>query len=280
MKHLKYFFLWFNLILASCIPQEDGPQQQINLEFKSISNVAYGEHERQVYDIYLPANRNENTPTILLLHGGGWMEGNKSDMNPFKDFLRDQLPGYAVVNMNYRLADQNHSPYPMQLEDITSVISHLESNRDDYQIGEKVGFVGASAGGHLALLWSYTRDVKEQVQMVCSIVGPTNLLDEAYLNTQNSELKEMLDVFGADEEMLRAASPLFQLQDKAPPTILFYGGKDPLIPNSQGISLKERLQELQVTHEFHFYPNEGHGWIGLNLLDSSLKLKAFIEKNF
>ncbi|WP_439481214.1 alpha/beta hydrolase fold domain-containing protein [Cyclobacterium plantarum] len=280
MKHLKYFFLWFNLILVACIPQEDGPQQQIDLEFKAISNVAYGEHERQVYDIYLPANRNENTSTILLLHGGGWMEGNKSDMNPFKDFLRDQLPGYAVVNMNYRLADQNHSPYPMQLEDITSLISHLESNRDDYQIGEKLGFVGASAGGHLALLWSYTRDVNEQVQMVCSIVGPTNLLDEAYLNTQNSELKGMLDLFGADEEMLRAASPLFQLQDKAPPTILFYGGKDPLIPNSQGISLKERLEELQVIHEFHFYPNEGHGWIGLNLLDSSLKLKAFIEKNF
>ncbi|NHE59609.1 alpha/beta hydrolase [Cyclobacterium plantarum] len=280
MKHLKYFFLWFNLILVACIPQEDGPQQQIDFEFKAISNVAYGEHERQVYDIYLPANRNENTSTILLLHGGGWMEGNKSDMNPFKDFLRDQLPGYAVVNMNYRLADQNHSPYPMQLEDITSLISHLESNRDDYQIGEKLGFVGASAGGHLALLWSYTRDVNEQVQMVCSIVGPTNLLDEAYLNTQNSELKGMLDLFGADEEMLRAASPLFQLQDKAPPTILFYGGKDPLIPNSQGISLKERLEELQVIHEFHFYPNEGHGWIGLNLLDSSLKLKAFIEKNF
>lgn len=280
MKHLKYFFLWFILILVSCIPQENGPQQQIDLGFKAISNVAYGDHDRQEYDIYLPANRNENTSTILLIHGGGWMEGDKSDMNPFRDFLRDQLPGYAVVNMNYRLADQFHSPYPMQLEDITSVISHLESNRNDYQIGEKVGFVGASAGGHLALLWSYTQDVKEQVKMVCSIVGPTNLLDEAYLNTQNPELKEMLDLFGDDEELLRAASPLFQLHDKAPPTILFYGGKDPLIPNSQGISLKERLEELQVIHEFHFYPNEGHGWIGLNLLDASLKLKIFIEKNF
>ncbi|SHN09988.1 Acetyl esterase/lipase [Cyclobacterium lianum] len=279
MKQLSHFFIWCNLSLISCVPQEE-PPQQTGPEFKAISNVSYGDQERQVYDLYLPANRNENTATLILLHGGGWMEGNKSEMNSFRDFLREQLPQFAVVNMNYRLADHDQSPYPMQMEDISALVGHLQSSREEYQIGERLGFVGVSAGGHLALLWSYTRDEADQVQMVCSIVGPTNLLDEAYMNTQNADLREMLDLFGSDEATLRSASPLFQLQDDAPSTILFYGGQDPLIPNSQGISLKQRLEELQVSHEFHFYPNEGHGWIGLNLLDASLKLKAFIEKSF
>ena len=63
----------------------------------------------------------------------------------------------------------------------------------------------------------------------------------------------------------------------SPPTILFYGGQDPLIPTTQGTAMRDKLEELNITHEFTLYPNEGHGWVGLNLFDTSLKLKDFIE---
>jgi len=200
-------------------------------------------------------------------------------MAGFKDFLRDQLPHIAIVNMNYRLADENNSPFPMQIDDITAVIEALALNRDEYQIGKELGFVGASAGGHLSLLWSYSYDLDQQVKMVCSIVGPTNLADEVYLNSTNQELRDLIFQFGTDIDLLKNVSPLYNVKTSSPPTILFYGAQDPLIPVSQGIDLNDKLSELNVTHEFTLYPNGGHGWIGLDLLDTSIKLKTFIENH-
>lgn len=60
--------------------------------------------------------------------------------------------------------------------------------------------------------------------MVCSVVGPTNLLDDAYQNSDNEVLQDLIQQFGADKAILEEASPLFQVTDVSPPTILFYGG--------------------------------------------------------
>ncbi len=134
----------------------------------------------------------------------------------------------------------------------------------------------------MALLWSYAFDTGNDIDMVCSIVGPTNFTDPAYLNNTNPELQALLDLYGVDASTayLEEVSPYHQVTASAPPTILFYGGLDPLVPTTQGTDLRDKLQTLGVTHEFTLYPNAGHGWIGLDLLDTSLKLKAFIETHF
>ncbi|MFK7811349.1 MAG: alpha/beta hydrolase, partial [Maribacter sp.] len=191
--------------------------------------------------------------------------------------LRGELPEMAVVNMNYRLADENNAPFPMQTDDITKVVNDLKAKQSEYQIGEDIGFFGISAGGHLSLLWSYTFDTANQVKMVCSFTGPTDLSAPAYLNSENEVLRDLVLQFGADIEVLKNVSPLFKVQATSPPTQLFYGGADPLIPTSQGVELAARLTELNVVHEFTLYPNEGHGWVGANLFDTSTKLKAFVE---
>ena len=245
----------------------------------SFTNLSYGENENQTYDIYLPKDRTLNTKILLLIHGGGWTAGDKSEMNGFKDFLIQGFPNVAVVNMNYRLANPNNSPYPMQTNDITTLINEIRAKNEQYQIGTELGIMGISAGGHLGLLWSYSKDTENQVKFVCSVVGPTNLLDEAYQNTQDPNLKGLINLFGTDQNTLEKASPLYQVKSDSPPTLLFYGGQDPLIPNSQGVNLDSRLTELNVQHEFTLYENEGHGWIGENLFDTSIKLKAFIEKH-
>ncbi|MDX1362618.1 alpha/beta hydrolase [Arenibacter latericius] len=250
-----------------------------SLEAKTMLNLEYGTSSHQKYDIYLPKNRTMDTKVLILIHGGGWNAGDKSEMDPFKDFIREQLPEIAVVNMNYRLADINNPPYPMQINDIDMIVNQLRDKVKEFQISTDIGFIGASAGAHLSLLWSYAHDTKKQVKMVCSIVGPTNFLDQAYTESTNSELRELLDQFGTNSELLKAASPLHQLTSNSPPTILFYGAKDPLIPISQGIDLKDKLMELNVKHQFTLYPEGGHGWIGIDLLDTSLKLKAFIQEN-
>ena len=186
------------------------------------------------------------------------------------------MPDIAVVNMNYRLADNANNPYPMQVNDITTLIELLEEKQNEYQISNSIGIIGVSAGGHLGLLWSYSFDTNKQVKMVCSIVGPTNLNDLSYQNNPDPVIQELIGLFGEDVNFLEEVSPLSQVKTTSPPTILFYGGQDPLVPTSQGIDLDAKLTELNVIHEFTLYQSEGHGWLGLNLFDTSVKLKEFI----
>ena len=282
---LKSFFcLIFSLIVLNCLNETvtDEVTNVLNAsKYYQELDVTYGNNINQKFDLYLPENRNSNTKVLILIHGGGWSSGDKTDMNPIKDLIRQDLPNLAIININYRLADTNNNPYPMQIEDITSIINYLKENKTKYSISENIGFIGVSAGAHLSLLWSYAFDTNKKVNMVCSIVGPTNLTDPAYLNNTNPELQELLNLYGenATTAFLEKASPYHQATASAPATILFYGGQDPLIPTTQGTNMRDKLLDLGVTHEFTLYPNAGHGWIGLELLDTWLKLKVFINNH-
>lgn len=253
--------------------------EYLDLEASTTLGVPYGDHESQSYDIYLPAHRDEETKTLILIHGGGWTSGDKKDMNGFVELIKNDLPNMAIVNMNYRLANEVAEAFPMQINDVSGVVNHLKSKLESYHISDDFGFIGVSAGAHLALLWSYNYDATNTSKMVGSIVGPTNFTDPAYLESENFENLEMLqDLYGIEvsTELLEQLSPYHQVTAEAPPTILFYGGKDPLIPISQGSMLQSKLQDLGVMHEYTLYPDAGHGWAGLELLDTWSKLKRFI----
>lgn len=280
LKFSKVFFIGFFIFLGilSCSDDDINTESQTIIdpsESYELLNVSYGNDSDQVYDIYLPPNRDLNTKVIILVHGGGWTSGDKADMDDIKDRILIDLPDYAVVNINYRLASQGISPFPMQLNDITTVISELKTKQTDYTISQDYGFLGISAGAHLSMLWSYRYDTNNDVNMVGSIVGPTNFTDAAYANIVNPAFL----FFGVTPsvEFAELYSPFHQVEATSPPTILFYGGMDNLIPNSQGMDMDTKLTQLNVPHEFTFYPDEGHGWVGENLLDTWTKLKAFVE---
>jgi acetyl esterase/lipase len=286
MRVIKnYLFLLILIISFVSCSTDDNDNPIIGLdssEYYQELNVSYGDDNNQSFDIYLPANRTLETEVMILVHGGGWSAGDKNDMNNLRDFIRNEFPNMGIVNMNYRLADENNQPYPMQLNDITSVINYLKSKQSYYTIDDDFAFIGVSAGAHLSLLWSYAFDTENNIDMVCSIVGPTNFTDPAYLNNTNPELQAMLDLYGIDAttEYLEEVSPYHRVTETAPSTILFYGGQDPLVPTTQGTAMRDKLEVLGVPHQFTLYPNAGHGWVGLDLLDTSIKLKAFIETHF
>tara|TARA_R110002049_G_scaffold173520_2_gene340468 strand:+ start:6538 stop:7398 length:861 start_codon:yes stop_codon:yes gene_type:complete len=283
MRPLKFIFLilvaFMHLNCSNETVNEDATGNLDSSKYYEELNISYGTDINQKFDLYLPANRSATTKIMILVHGGGWSAGDKSEMNAIKDLLRLDFPNVAIANINYKLADENNKPYPMQIEDITLVVNYLKENKAAYTISEDLGFVGTSAGAHLSLLWSYAFDINSKVNMVCSIVGPTNLTDPAYLNNTNPDLQELLNLYGenANVAFLEEASPYYQVTATAPPTILFYGGQDPLIPTTQGTDLRDKLQNLGVTYEFTLYPNAGHGWVGLELLDTWTKLKVFIN---
>lgn len=284
MKALKYLFVClFVATYLSCSnsdPSTDNTPTGLNpLEYYEELNISYGADSYQKFDLYLPANRTSDTKVLILIHGGGWTSGDKADMNGFKEIIRQDLPNMAIVNMNYRLADDNNQPFPMQINDITSVVNYLKDIDENYVFSDDYGFIGVSAGAHLSLLWSYAFDTNNNSKMVCSIVGPTNFTDPAYLNNTDPNIQAIIDLYGinATTEFLEEVSPYHRVTASAPPTILFYGGQDPLVPTTQGTDMRDKLNELDITNEFTLYPNTGHGWVGVELLDTWMKLKVFIQ---
>lgn len=283
MKALKSFFLcWFVVSAVSCSKNDDKDTTEPTLDasiYYEELNISYGADSDQKFDLYLPANRSNDTKVLILIHGGGWTGGDKAEMNGFRDIIRQDLRNTAIVNLNYRLADENNQPYPMQIDDITSVVNYLKSIDHDYVFSDDYGFVGVSAGAHLSLLWSYAFDTYSNAKMVCSIVGPTNFTDPAYLNNPDPTIQAFMDLYGANTstDFLEEVSPYHRATASAPPTILFYGGQDPLVPTTQGTDMRDKLTQLGVINEFTLYPNSGHGWVGLELLDTWSKLKLFTQ---
>ena len=240
-------------------------------------NVSYGADDHQVFDIYLPENRTTSTKMVILIHGGSWVLGDKSDMDLIKTLLLASHPDVGIINMNYTLADAENPPIPMQTDDISAVVEYISSEKSTLIMSDNIGFIGLSAGAHLSLLWSYAYDTNNQVDMVCSIVGPVNFTDTAY--NGHPAYQPLYQLFGSPSiEFLESVSPYHRATATSPPTLLFYGGMDPLVPTSQGEDMDEKLTTLGVTHEFHFYPEEGHGWEGANLLDTSSKISTYIER--
>ena len=283
-------FLIYTLIIlfiSSCSDDDNDSNDDLPLVASEILNVSYGNDTDQKYDIYLPEGRtDELTKVFVLVHGGSWISGDKADMTFLVDGLKTQFSDYAIVNINYRLASIGNSPFPMQIDDIENIVSDLKSKSEEYQISDQYGFIGVSAGAHLSMLYSYKYDETSDVEMVCSIVGPTNLTDDAYINDPDySSIPLSFEAITSvsylgNPTYYENVSPYHLVTASAAPTILFYGDTDPLIPTSQGVDMHAKLDMLGVTNEFTLYAGEGHGWTGTNLIDTNQKLSAFITTHF
>jgi acetyl esterase/lipase len=282
MKTLKNlcYLAFIGVLFLSCSNEDSEISSEPEIiEAYEALDVSYGSDSNQVFDIYLPEGRTENTKVLFLVHGGSWVGGDKEDMNDVRDYVLQNHPSIGIVNMNYTLAGANSPPVPMQTNDISAVVNYITSNKTSLIISDDIGFIGVSAGAHLSLLWSYANDTNNQVDMVCSIVGPTNFTDPAYYNSANPVFQSMYILFGNPSiPFLESASPYHTATATSPPTLLFYGGQDPLVPNSQGIDLDSQLTNLGVPHEFSFYEEEGHGWFGQNLLDTFNKISNYINQ--
>src|SRR5688572_33493910 len=92
---------------------------------------AYGDDRWQKMDIYLPASRNDSTVVMIIVHGGAWVRGDKSEFNPYVAALQRLLPNYAFVNINYRLFRNGKNAFPAQEEDMKAAVLYLESRLEE-----------------------------------------------------------------------------------------------------------------------------------------------------
>ncbi|MBX2921414.1 MAG: alpha/beta hydrolase [Chitinophagaceae bacterium] len=277
-------FITLLMFIAAGCKKENGNDINPDMPLAEISiiDTAYGTDQQQKMDIYLPAGRNDRTKTIVLIHGGGWTGGSKADLTVAIPEIKKYFPGYAIANINYRLASNGTTHlFPAQENDVKAAINFLAENSDEFHIAKDMVLTGFSAGAHLALLHGYKNDPEKYIKAIVDFFGPTDLT--VFGNLSAVQQLILLSVTGksyeADPEIYAQSSPVKFITAQSPPTIVLQGGADPLVPPSQADLLIEKLQENNVIHQLVFYPGEAHGWTGDNLLDSFAKIKAFLEAN-
>ena len=246
-----------------CISETDG--------YYLHTNVNYGKNERHYLDIAIPKADTVPEGMMLYIHGGGWVGGYKE---VYSDYLiKDAERGYVAATINYRYANGKSVACEDILDDIELALNCIKNTCKEYGIDvNKVMLSGGSAGGHLSLMFAYTRADTSAVKpvAVASYAGPTNLKDENFYTTKHVEdVKKMISkISGTDllnngvnecAEKLDLASPLFYVSEGAVPTLIFHGLKDDVVPYSNAIALYEALGLSGVRAEMVTFENSGHG---------------------
>ena len=254
------------------------------LPAETLTDVAYGEDPRQRMDIYLPEGRDTATTKLMILvHGGGWIRGDKSEFTPYITALQQRLGNdYAFANINYRLFDNGANKFPAQEDDLRAAVNFLMSKRGQYGFSKYVVLVGASAGAHLVLLQGYKNTSDIIPRAIISFFGPSDL-EHLYKNPSYPAVPFLLTSMlgGTPEskpEVYRASSPVHFVTSKSPPTLLLHGGEDNLVPVAQSKLLNNKLKQAGVKHDLIIYPNARHGWRGRNLEDSFDKIRKFLRE--
>lgn len=251
-------------------------------------NVSYGADAAQKMDVYLPANRSTaTTKVIILIHGGAWTSGDKTDFASFVDTLKKRLPQYAIFNINYRLSSPPNNLFPTQEMDVKAATEYIYSKAGEYLISNKYVLMGASAGAHLAMLQAYKYNSPVKAKAVVSFFGPSDLTDMYNNPVGGNPLFSLAlaNTIGAtplqDPAIYNNSSPVnFINSSSAMPTILLHGGVDPLVNASQSVAVQNNLITAGINNQYVFYPSGGHGdWDAATYTDAFNKIQLFLEAN-
>jgi acetyl esterase/lipase len=207
-------------------------------------------------DLYMPAD--VRRPLLLVhLHGGAWSAGDKTQMPSF--FIEH---GFAVASLDFRSSKE--ARFPANVHDIKAAIRFLRARAGDYGYrGERIGVFGSSSGGHLAALIAVTSGHPElegtigehlsassSVQAAISYVGASDLTTILAQSTpEGLKLREpaLLLLLGNYPEevpaLARLASPVFHVDAKDPPMLVFHGDQDTRIPVNQALELDWAYRE-------------------------------------
>ena len=145
------------LILATGLIRHDRALAQLTTPPPTYRDIRYGPHERNVLDFW-QAKSAQATPLLVSIHGGGFLEGNKS-VPP--QLLRECLAaGISVAAINYRYSSQAIAPAPFQ--DGARAVQFLRSRAKDWRIDPKrIAATGSSAGAGISLWLGFHDDMAD-----------------------------------------------------------------------------------------------------------------------
>jgi len=184
-------------------------------------DLSYGSDPAQKLDVYLPRDAKQ-APILVMVHGGAWMVGDKSNTGVVANKVLHWLPrGYIVVSVNYRMS---RPPSPLnQAMDVGRALAFVQAHAAEWS-GDpsRVVLMGHSSGAHLVALLTVAPDMVGRAG-----AGPwvgTVSLDSAAVDVvelmQGRHPRLYDKVFGADPAHWAEVSPLHRLAARPAPMIL------------------------------------------------------------
>lgn len=242
-------------------------------QVKKETGIAYKDvnGRRLLLDIFYPKNIRQKKPAVLLIFGGGWRSGDKTQNHAMATELAKQ--GYVAVSAEYRLSPE--AVYPAAVADLRDAVRWMRSHAKQYGLDTgRIAAMGCSAGGQLAALLGTTNQLvklggqtidtaRSSVQAVVDIDGIL-----AFHHPESAEgavAAQWLD--GTYEQQPRnweEASPLNKVNTSSVPVLFinssnprFHAGRDDMIRKLDSLGIYSEVHTIDDTpHPFWFF----HPW--------------------
>jgi acetyl esterase/lipase len=251
------------------------------------ADVHYGPHERQVLDFY-QAKCSQPMPVIIYIHGGGFVGGDKSSVNPA--MLQDALDaGISFAAIHYRFVDGDKTIFPVPQHDGARAVQFIRSQATEWNVDPaRIACFGGSAGAGISMWIGFHDDlaqpdspdpVARQATRIRAIgtMGGQGTYDpvkiQQLIGGRAHEHPSLLKVYGLKslDEALNPTPTIQKLYDEAaaithltkddPPLYMMYNEPDVIPPADArpgqfihhpnfGKQLKEKMDELGIENVF------------------------------
>lgn len=237
----------------------------------SIENQRYRPNDSDAYlDTFYPESAKGALPTVVWVHGGAWVSGNKDDTDNYLKILAGK--GFTTISVNYSIAPEHQ--YPTPLYQLNDALAYIEDNAKQLHIDPNHIFLaGDSAGsqivaqmGTMITSSSYAKLVGIQPELEASKLkgmvlncGAYDLALPDYNGPFGDFLHTVLWAYSGkkdflDDPALKPASVVNYVTSDFPPTFITAGNVDPL--EEQSTEFAKKLKDLQVPTSTLFYPED------------------------
>ena len=261
---MKSFFLF--LALAGMVLA--APKPDIEKTYKKV-----GGHELKLH-IFNPEGHKaeDQRPAIVFFFGGGWNGGSPSQFYPQSGHLASR--GMVAISAEYRVKSR-HKTSPLEcVKDGNSAIRWVREHAKELGIDPgKIAAGGGSAGGHVAAATGTTKGLFEEGEDIAISARPDALVlfNPVYDNGPGGYGHSRV------KKYWKKISPLHNLDKKTPPTIVFLGTKDSLIPVATAEKYRDTMKEHDVRCDLHLYKGEAHGFFNKSKYDETeLEMDRFL----
>ncbi|GAA0880813.1 alpha/beta hydrolase [Algoriphagus jejuensis] len=212
-------------------------------------------------EVYYPEQSDAavKKPAMVFFFGGGWNGGSIKQFEPHAKHYAAQ--GIVCFLVDYRVKSRQGTTPFESLEDAKSAIRFIRKNRDQFGIDTaKIIGAGGSAGGHLAAAAAFTEKYNSDTDDLSYSSKPNALV------LFNPVIDNGPGGYGYERigEEYKDFSPLHNIHQDAPPTIIFLGTADNLIPVETAQYYRTVMEKVGSRCELKLYEGQGHGFFNFD----------------